>query len=279
MPRLSPLVTAALIRDTLREALFRWVFWGLFGLSTLFILFFLFIMRIDVVEGARATISLFGQSTGKAMEVARLVRQVHGGIASFLYSMAMFLAVFASAGLMPAALERGRIELLVSKPVRRWHLLLARYAANLLVVTFNVCYLIAGVWLVFGWKTGVWHSTFLYAILTTTFMFAVLLTVVALVSVLTESEALATMIPFGLMVMSPILAQQQIMMKLLGSQWSRNVWKGLYQALPKFFDVGRINMDLVLGRTVGNWAPVWSSAAFAVIVLAAALYSFQKRDF
>jgi len=85
MPRASLRVSAALVRDTFREALARKVFWGLFGLSTALILFFLFIMRIDVVEGARATVSLFGQPSGKATEVSKLVRQVHAGMASFLY--------------------------------------------------------------------------------------------------------------------------------------------------------------------------------------------------
>ena len=51
-------ITAALIRDTFREAFARKIFWGLFGLSTLMILFFLFIMKIDIVEGATATLTL-----------------------------------------------------------------------------------------------------------------------------------------------------------------------------------------------------------------------------
>lgn len=279
MPRATFRVSAALVRDTFREALARKVFWGLFGLSTALILFFLFIMRIDVVEGARATVSLFGQSSGKVTEVTKLVRQVHAGIASFLYSAAMFLAVFASAGLIPSIFEAGRIELLLSKPVARYHILLGRYLGNLLVVTLNICYLVAGVWLIFGWKTGVWNKSFLNAITASVFMFAVLLSVIALVSVLSESAALATMITFGLMVVSPILAQHEIMVKLLSSEWSRQVWKGLYHALPKVFDVGRMNMDLVMGRPLGSLAPLWSSAAFAVVMLGAGVYSFSKRNF
>ena len=279
MPRASLRVSAALVRDTFREALARKVFWGLFGLSTALILFFLFIMRIDVVEGARATVSLFGQPSGKATEVSKLVRQVHAGMASFLYSAAMFLAVFASAGLVPTIFEAGRIELLLSKPVARYHILLGRYLGNLLVVTLNICYLVAGVWLIFGWKTGIWNKSFLNAILTSAFMFAVLLSAIILVSVLSESAALAIMIAFGLMVVSPILAQHEIMVKLLSSEWSRQVWKGLYYALPKVFDVGRMNMDLVMGRPVGSLAPLWSSAAFAVVMLGAGVYSFSKRNF
>ncbi len=124
------MVTLALIQDTFREALARKIFWVLFGLSTLMILFFLFIMRIDIVAGASATVSLFGQQTRDNPDANRLVRGVYGGIASFLYTFGMFLAVFASSGLVPSVLEPGRIELLLSKPLSRSHLLLGRYLGN-----------------------------------------------------------------------------------------------------------------------------------------------------
>jgi len=273
------IATAALIRDTFREASARKVFWGLFGLSTALILFFLFILRIDIVQGARATVSLFGQTEGRSMDVARLVRQFHGGIASFLYTWMMFLAIFASAGLMASIFEPGRIELLLSKPVSRAHILMGRYAGSLLVVAFNTCYLVVCVWLIFGWKTGIWSVGFLGAIGTTLFTFAVMLSVVVLVAVLSQSAALATMVAFGLMILSVILAQRSLAERLLSSEWSRQIWRALYWIIPKVFEVGRMNMDVVQGRAVGDFQPLWSSAIFAAVMLGAGLYSFAKRNF
>src|SRR5712691_10700952 len=156
----SAIATGALVRDTFREAFARKIFWGFFGCSTALILFFLFIMKIDIVQGAIATISLFGNQ-GRSQNVDQLVRNVHGGIAAFLYSAGMFLAVFASAGLIPTIFEPGRIELLLSKPVARYHILLGRYVGNLLVVVFNVFYLVTALWIIFGVKTGVWTRGFL----------------------------------------------------------------------------------------------------------------------
>src|SRR5271170_3275282 len=199
------MVTLALISDTFREALARKIFWVLFGLSTLMILFFLFLMRIDIVSGATATVSLFGQQTRGNPDVDRVVRGVYGGIAAFLYTFGMFLAVFASSGLIPSVLEPGRIELLLSKPLSRTHILLGRYAGNVLVVFLNSAYLVLGVWIILGLKTGIWSPIFLIAIATTTFIFAVLLSVVVLLGVLFESAALATMVAVALMIVSPIL--------------------------------------------------------------------------
>src|SRR5260370_9205475 len=129
-----------------------------------------------------------------------MVRNVYGGIATFLYIWGMFLGVFASAGLIPSVLEPGRIELILSKPVSRTHILLGRYAGNLLVVACNIAYLVLGVWLILGWKTEIWSPVFLVSIATTTFGFAVLLAVVGVVGVLLARTALATLVPVALMV-------------------------------------------------------------------------------
>ena len=273
------LVTGALVRDTFREAFARLVFWGFYGLSTLLILFFLFILKIDVVEGARATISVFGQGGKRAQDVQELVTIFHAGIATFLYTWGMAIAVFASAGLIPCLLEPGRIELLLSKPLRRAHIVLGRYLGTVLVVMLNVCYLVLGVWLIFGWKTGIWRVNFLCSILTTTFLFAVLLGAILLLSVLFESAALTVMVTFGLMLMSPILAQTKLMDRLLSSEWSRNLWRGLYYVFPKVYDLGRITLEIVRGKPIESLMPVWSSALFAAVMIAGGLLLFSRRDY
>src|SRR5260370_9876823 len=277
--RYSLIATVALVRDTFREAFARKIFWGLFGLSTLMILFFLFLLKIDLVEGAMATVSLFGRSTNRTTDVDRLVRGVYGGIATFLYTWGMFVAVFASAGLIPSVLEPGRIELLLSKPVARTHVLLGRYGGNILVVSCNIIYLVLGVWTILGVKTGIWSPSFLVAIATTVFVFAVLLSVVVLIGVLFESAALATMITVGLMIMSPILAHTSTMLRLLSSEVSRQNWRTLYYSLPKVYDLGKMTLDAIQSQTFSGFMPIWTSALFGAVVLAAALVIFARRDF
>jgi ABC-2 type transport system permease protein len=271
--------TIALIRDTFREALARKIFWGLFGLSALMILFFLFLLKIDIVEGGLAAVSLFGKTASRTADVDRLVRGVYGGIATFLYSWGMFLAVFASAGLIPSVLEPGRIELMLSKPVSRTHILLGRYVGNVLVVSCNVIFLVLGIWTILGVKTGIWSPSFLIAIATTVFAFAVLLSVVVLIGVLFESTALSTMVTVALMIISPILAQTTVMLKLLSSEWSRQIWRTLYYSLPKVYDLGKMTLDAIQSREFNGYMPIWTSGVFGVVVLALALWAFSRRDF
>jgi len=273
------IATLALVQDTFREALARKIFWGLFGLSTLMIVFFLFLLKIDIVEGALATVSLFGRSVNPRQNLDQLVIGAYAAIAAFLYTWGMFLAVFASAGLIPAVLEPGRIELLLSKPVSRTHILLGRYLGNVLVVGCNITYLVLGVWIILGLKTNIWRASFLASIASTLFIFSILLAVVVLMGVLFESAALATMVAVVLMIMSPILAQTSTAIKLLSSEWARQLWRGLYYVFPKIYDMGKMTIGLIRDGSAESWMPVWSSALFGIVILGAALALFQRRDF
>lgn len=271
--------TLALLQDTFREAMARKIFWGLFALATATILFFLFVMSIDVVAGVTATVSLFGYDVQQGMSLRRFVSEMYAAIAAFVYTLGMFLAVFASAGLVTSVLEPGRIELILSKPVARAHILLGRYAGNVLVIALMTTYLILGVWTVLGAKTGIWDVRFLAAAGMIVLIFSVLLTISVLVGVVWESAALAIMVTFFVMFISPVLAQKTLAERLLSSEWSRQVWRGLYYTLPKTYDLGRLTREIVLGQPVTQWMPVWSSLLFAAVMLAAAVLMFQRRDF
>jgi len=87
------------------------------------------------------------------------------------------------------------------------------------------------------------------------------------------------MVSVFFMILSPILAQTSTMMRLLSSEWSRQLWRALYYATPKVYDIGRITLNVIQNRTFNDYMPIWSSALFAVVVLAVALHIFSRRDF
>ncbi len=278
MPNKSNLQTTAIVVDTFREASARKIIWGFFGCSTALILFFLLIVKIDIVQGAVATMSLFG-NVGKSQDVSNMVRKVHGAIAGVLYVFGMFLAILASAGLIPTIFEPGRIELLLSKPVERYHILLGRYLGTLLLIGANIFYPVLALWIIFGIKTGVWTAEFLYSSVLTLFTFSVYLAVVLLIGVVWESAVIATMVCFGLAIFSLILAAHVQIERFLSSEWSRDVTRVLYYVLPKFADVGTIMMNIVQGKIIDSWMPVWSTALFGLVCLGTGLYRFQKKNY
>ncbi len=271
-------VLMALIADTFQEARARWLFWGLFALSTLLILLFLFVLKIDLVEGA---VSLFGvESTTRMVDIHRFVITSYSWVSVILYIWGTFLAIFASSGLIPSVLEPGRIALLLSKPVTRPMLLMGRYIGNVLIVGANHAYLICSIWLVIGLKTGIWEGRFLLSIAASLFIFSVLLCVVVFVGVVSESAALSVMISVAIMLISTILGQRQLVVRLLSSEWSRQLWQALYWVVPKVYDLAAALKQLIVYDREADWfTPVWTSAIFGVVVLSAALYIFKRRDF
>ena len=270
---------AALIADTFQEARARWLFWGLFALSTLLILIFLFVLQVDVAAGAISFLGIEATSR-RIYSIQKFVNVSYSWVSIALFVWGTFLAVFASSGLIPSVLEAGRIALLLSKPLSRTTLLLGRYAGNLAVVAINHTYLVLSVWIILGLKTDIWAPRFLLAIPVSIFLFAVLLCVVVLVGVISESAALSVMAPVGLSLISLLLAQHQFVIRLLSSEWSRQLWMFFYWILPKVFDLGNAMRQTILFDRSAAWLmPVATSAAFGVVVLASALHIFQKRDF
>jgi ABC-2 type transport system permease protein len=272
-------VLGTLVADTFEEARARWLFGGLFALSTLLILVFMFVLQVDLAEGA---ISLLGitSTARRIFSIEKFVNVSYSWVSIALYIWGTFLAVFASSGLIPSVLEAGRISLLLSKPLSRTMLLLGRYLGNVAVVALNHLYLVLSVWIILGIKTHIWAPRFLLAIPVSVFIFAVLLCVVVLVGVISESAALSVMAPVALSLIGLLLAQHQIAVRLLSSDWSRQLWMFFYWIFPKIFDLANAMRQTILFDRDADWLmPVWTSALFGIVVLWRALYVFQKRDF
>lgn len=269
----------AILTDTFREAAARKLMWGLFGISTLFILFFLFVLQIDVVQGGLMAITVFGNQSRGNIDAAKFVRDAYAFIGAFLMTFALLMAIFSSSGLVVSMLDQGRIELLLSKPVGRAHLLLGRYVGNLMVIAINATYLVGGIWVILGIKTKIWGPQFLYSILISIAAFAIYLAVIVLIGVLWESGALAVMVCIGLLIITSILGQVELADRLLTSEAARNVWKTLYWILPKTSHFTMLNNDLILGKDLGSPWPIASSILFGIAILSLAVYLFQKRDF
>ena len=204
---------------------------------------------------------------------------VLGGIAAFLFSIGLFLAIFAAAGLIPTIFEPGRIELLLSKPISRTKLLLGKYTGALAVVALNLLYLVMGAWLIVGYKTGVWKVEFLAAAGLAIFAFAVMLTVVTFTAVVSNSAVLSTMVAYVVMIIASIVSQHDRIAPFFSSEAPRQLVRLTYWALPKVFEIGSLARSLMMGESVESWAPFWTSAIFGVVMLTAGVRVLERKDF
>jgi ABC-type transport system involved in multi-copper enzyme maturation permease subunit len=280
---------AASVQEVFREAAARWTLVAYFTLSSLFILIFACAVNLDIVDGALAGAKLFGQSVAigdRAVDVDKIVLGFESGFSGFLYLVGTFLALFATAHLVPRLQEKGTIDLYLSRPVGRVPLLLSRYAAGLLLAAANLAYLIGAMWLIVVWKTRVLHPRFLLSGAVILFAFAALLAFAFLVGVVTASTGVSLMTTYALFFLGAALAAHDRIAAAVSAELSARIVQGLYWALPKTAELGQATVALVAGgeaperladfNALGIYG---STAVFAVASLGLASWLFSRKDF
>lgn len=274
--------TWALIVDTWREALARYTLLGFAVVSALFLLTLTFALNLDIVDGSLAAGTLFG----KALEFHHGTRAVDTVVvtgqsvfAGMLYILGIFLAVFATGSQVPNLQRRGTVDLYVSRPITRTHLLLGRFLGAATLVTANLLLLCGGVFVIISLKTKIWNPRFLLATGLILVVFLSYLGFMYLVGVLSSSTPLSIMLPYALYMVSLPLAAHDHIAAAMDSRFWANVVHGLYWVLPKTAEVGRDLTAYVLGRTTPALLPLATTAAFGLVCLAAAVVTFNRKNF
>lgn len=114
--------------------------------------------------------------------------------AIYLLSMLGFIA--ACSVYIPNMLETGSVDLVLSKPVRRWQLYLGKYVGGLVLysVALFAAFVALFVWM--GTLTGVWHWAVFGALPMTVFSLALLYAIIAWVGLWTRSTAMSMVIGY-----------------------------------------------------------------------------------
>ncbi len=278
----------ASVEEVFREAAARWTLITYFALSSLFILIFGCAVNLDIVNGALAGAKLFGHAVevGDPLSVDRVVLGFESGFSGFLYFLGTFLALFATAHLVPRLQEKGTIDLYLSRPVGRVPLLLSRYAGGLLLAAVNLVYLIGSMWAIVVWKTHVLHPRFLLSGAVILFTIAALLAFAFLVGVVTSSTGVSLMATYALFFFGAALATHDRIAAAVSTELSARIVQGLYWALPKTAELLQATVTLVAGEGAPdrlahfNALGVYgSTAAFGAASLALASWLFSRKDF
>lgn len=278
---------AASIEEVFREASARWTLLAYFALSTLFILIFALAVNLDIVDGALAGARLFGKEVdlgGETIDMDRLVLGFETGFSGVLFLLGTFLALFATAHLVPRLQEKGTIDLYLSRPVGRTKLLLSRYTGGLLLAAANLAYLIGSIWLIVYSKTGVAHPRFLLGGVVILFTIACLVAFAFLIGVVTSSTAVSLMVTYAIFFFAALLSAREKIAAAVSSEASAALVRALYWIFPKTAELGRATVSLVSGgmHEVGPAAPFavyGSTALFGLVSLALAAWRFSRKDF
>jgi ABC-type transport system involved in multi-copper enzyme maturation permease subunit len=268
----------AIIEHTFREGLARKTIIGFFVIST----FFLVIAALGAVF-TPSTIDLGSQETGKqvidVMGDREVIRQIMAFLTGFINFAALVLSIFATASIIPNTMEKGSIDLLLSKPVSRNQILLGKFLGSMLIVLANIAYYIIGMWLIFGVRTGYWNPGFLAVTLSITYTFFVLYAAMMLIGVTSRSSALTIIILYVFyFLISPILEAREVIAKLASSDALSTVLSVFYYALPRPDAMAKFTNALVTGLPL-DWSPVWTSGIVAIFLYGLATFLFRRKDF
>lgn len=289
-----------LILLTIRELRAKLIIVGLFGVATFVWLMLTFALNLDIVDGALAGVRIFGQETALERQVEvqneetgevetetfqpfgenpleSIVVGVEQGVAGITFWVVLLLGLFATGSLVASLMDRGQVDLLLSKPVARSTVLGGRLLGVGAVVAALVFYVLGAVWLVMSIKSGIWNEDFLLAVFVVLAMFAVLYSVVTLVSVWTESGALALIVALGVIVGSHVLGWPDEAVQI-NQPW-RDVYMALHYVFPKFVNATAVTWRLAGGEDVESWTPFLSSLAFGAVCYAGAFALFRRKDF
>ena len=261
-----------------RESLARKTFITFFGLSTILHILLILALDIDAIDGAMAMVKVMGQDI-QQKNLEKLIILVQTSIAGAAFTGGIFLSIFATASLVPTMLEKGAIDLLISKPLSRTQIFLGRYLGAQSIMILNVTYLIGGSWLILSFKTGIWHFPYLYCILMVIGAFAIIYSLMALVGVTSRSPGVTVTAAFTVFFLSTVLVHKDQIYAFLSSKVYDYILSALYHALPKMSELGEINLALVLGKPVESWLPLWSSGIVGLVMLSTATFIFARKDF
>jgi ABC-type transport system involved in multi-copper enzyme maturation permease subunit len=281
-------VLVANIEDVMREAAARWTLIAYFLLSSIFILIFASAINLDIVDGALAGAKLFGKEVemNQSISIEKLVLGFESGFSAILYFLCTFLAIFATAHLVPRMQEKGTIDLYLSRPVGRVKLILSRYVAGLLLAGSNVLYLIGAIWLIVMWKTHVVHPRFLLGGAVIMFIIATLMAFAFLIGVITSSTAVSIMTTYGLFFFGVMLVGHERIAAAVSKEWQATMINTLYWIVPKTAELGGAVVAFVSGGQAPEklaqqltWSPFLTTGAFAIVCIVLASWVFTRKEF
>lgn len=270
-------------RDLLREARARrWVLF-LFAGATLLLAGVALGLRLEVVDGALAATRLFGSSLHTDIRAADVaLRPLFQATAFVVFYGGMVFGILACADFAPALLAPGRIEHLLSLPLRRSELVVGTFLGVEALVLCGALYGGMGLTLIVWAKTGVFGWAPVVSALLGGAAFSAVYAVMVACAVAVRSAALSAAAGGLLFVAGIVASSRRVLAPLFSSGASRGIFLALTAPLPRLSSLQDqadrlaegLRLDLAqLGIQLGG------TLLFAAAALSLAVMLVERKDF
>jgi Cu-processing system permease protein len=268
--------------DILREALARRWFLAFAIALTAIHLGIGLGLRLDVVDGALAATRLFGGTIGNDIRPADVVlRQVFEAATYTAFYTGLGFGVLACSDFGPELLAPGRIEHLLSLPIRRIELLLGTFLGVLGLCLAGTTYGAGGFFLILCAKSGVWTWQPFLAMYLASVVFFALYACMLCAAVFVRSAA-ASAAAGGVAFLVGIIAKQR---DEIGALFDAGLDRGLFMALsaplPRVAEVADAAAAIAVGAPPAEELGrlLLGTLAFGLGVLSIGGWRLEGKDF
>ncbi len=106
----------------------------------------------------------------------------------------VFVGLIITSPMIPETFRSGSLHLLLSKPVARPLIYLTKFFGGTVFVLINIAYLLIGLYLLVGWRLGIWNVGLIWCIPLLLFVFVIFYSVSALVGLIWNNPILCVMV-------------------------------------------------------------------------------------
>src|SRR6266568_3674627 len=236
-------------------------------------------LQLEVVDGALAASRFFGGKVGHEIRAADVaLRPLFEGISYAVFHGGIVFGIMACADFAPALFAPGRIEHLLSLPIRRRELVVGVFLGVETLVLSGALYGGAGLSLVIWAKTGVLSWGPMASAALAALGFASVYAAMVLSAVVVRSAALSALAGgAGL-----IAGNRNVLSPLFSAGPGRGVFLFLTAPLPHLSSLARVGALVAEAQPVhadSLAALLTATIVFALGLLALAIALFERKDY
>jgi ABC-type transport system involved in multi-copper enzyme maturation permease subunit len=271
-----------LILATFRELFSKATLYVLLGISAIILVGVLLSVSSEQSDEG-IVLKVFGNPTSPAPvprdQFEPLVFGMQMGLAKGLFFGIMLFGVFATASIIPDSLEKGTVDLYLSKPLARWELLFGKFLGAIAVMSATILFFIGGLWLVFGVKVGIWNWQFLLSSLTMSFMFACIFSIVLFFGVLFRNTAIPIIGCFlYLAVIDTVLENRKQIFAFTENKVLHSSLDALYYILPQISGMQKEFTNQIMHQPM-EWKPFAQALASSLAIFGCSSWLMRRKDF
>lgn len=106
----------------------------------------------------------------------------------------VFVGLIVTSPMIPDTFKSGSLHLLLSKPVSRALIYLTKFFGGTVFVLVNIAYFLTGLFLLVGWRLGIWNAGLLWCIPLLLFVFVIFYSVSALVGLIWNNPIICVVV-------------------------------------------------------------------------------------